>query len=933
VRSRLRSLSITCTQPPCYWGYTPTHPNENGYHDPILNLHQVSSIPESRVGVTTDGHGVNIRIGPANYRPLRTAMAGEEFIAFRASLATTNPACSAGWYQIRPVIDGSTFPDISASSLPDAWICTGNSGEVWIQSIDGVPNPTITSGIGILQAPPYYVGGEILNAYFTIENKGTASITFEELLVGGRLNGVADCSNYVGGMCPDFFPKSENLTLNPGELHGYVGAFLPELPGDYEFRVFYKAASQWHWDDIPQVPGVTNPINIAVLEASAPTQTFTPTATPPISVTPTYTPTATPTPTPTPTRTATPTATPTTPAPPSTGEWMVIDTIALGGESSPLRLAIDNHLAYVGTNRNLVKFVDLSTRSVLATVTFDTFTGARTHFVAFDGSYVYVALRNLGSNGQVAVLDKSSKQVVRYISVGPDPSGVAVLDGRLYVTNDVWWNNGDPATVKVIDLASDSTIASIPVGINAISIAIDPQSRKAYVANHNFLSKSVSVIDTNTNTVITTIQLDEPPAAVTIQGGKAYISTTVNSPGGSVKVIDIATDGIIATIPVGRDSWGITSLNGFVFVANQSSGTVSVIDTETGMVMATLDVGSAPTGIAVDPSTTKVYVTNQGDNTLSVIGIQEVPPTHTPSATPTPTSTDTATPTQTFTATPTPTPTLTPTHTLTPTPTPTPTPTATPTPTLTPTETPTPTDTGTPSTLLEEIRCVYDSDRNGRIDRDEAIQAVTDFLLERTNAELGRPLTKPEAVKVVTAYLLQQTFECEVTPGPTATPTPTATVTPTPTPTPTSGPATTQIIVKGEGVTTSVLSSGPPSSLAAPDSASRAIFERVTSLFPLILASPPEAFLASVSTVPGRIVFERTTRIWSAMLEPIPQALSASPRARFERLTHVWSTPVQPMPQSPTVAERVVVEGITDLWSKNVNPVPESLVAALNQVQ
>ncbi len=54
-------------------------------------------------------------------------------------------------------------------------------------------------------------------------------------------------------------------------------------------------------------------------------------------------------------------------------------------------------------------------------------------------------------------------------------------------------------------------------------------------------------------------------------------------------------------------------------MANQYEDTVSVIDTATNNIIATVDVGSSPTGIAVSPDGTKVYVTNYDDNTTSVI--------------------------------------------------------------------------------------------------------------------------------------------------------------------------------------------------------------------------------------------------------------------------------------------------------------------------
>ena len=65
---------------------------------------------------------------------------------------------------------------------------------------------------------------------------------------------------------------------------------------------------------------------------------------------------------------------------------------------------------------------------------------------------------------------------------------------------------------------------------------------------------------------------------------------------------------------------GAQALAQNAYITNLDASTVSVIDTTSNTVTATIPVGSGPLGVAVTPDGSTVYVANQGDNTVSVIG-------------------------------------------------------------------------------------------------------------------------------------------------------------------------------------------------------------------------------------------------------------------------------------------------------------------------
>jgi|GEM_PF-4891246 len=306
--------------------------------------------------------------------------------------------------------------------------------------------------------------------------------------------------------------------------------------------------------------------------------------------------------------------------PTTSGTWELIDSISLSGSEYVRHLAISGGKAYVTRGGAYTTVVDLSSKTELTNVAFSPYPTCNGGYVAVFGNRAYVALSNLGSNGQMAVINTDNNTVVTYVPVGTDPWGVATYNNKVYVTNNVWWTNGDPATVKVVNMSNNTIDDTIFVGINPSSIAIDPTTGKAFVTNRNSLSKSVSVINTTSNTVITTISMPNEPSSVAISGNHAYVANSVNWPSGTVEVIDVSSNSVTTSIPVGRDACNIAANSGFVFVVNQSSRTMDVIDISSNAVVATVNVGNDPLGVAVDLTTNKVYVTNQVDRMIKVIG-------------------------------------------------------------------------------------------------------------------------------------------------------------------------------------------------------------------------------------------------------------------------------------------------------------------------
>ncbi len=134
----------------------------------------------------------------------------------------------------------------------------------------------------------------------------------------------------------------------------------------------------------------------------------------------------------------------------------------------------------------------------------------------------------------------------------------------------------------------------------------------AYVGNFNL--NNVSVIDTATNSIVTTIPVGTKPTQILASpdGSRVYVANT--TPNFVVSVIDTATNTVVATIPTPGAGFFMAMpadgtriyVNDFLF---PSSG-VSVIDTATNTVVASIPMpaGSRPRGLTVSPDGTRLYV-------------------------------------------------------------------------------------------------------------------------------------------------------------------------------------------------------------------------------------------------------------------------------------------------------------------------------------
>jgi YVTN family beta-propeller protein len=181
-------------------------------------------------------------------------------------------------------------------------------------------------------------------------------------------------------------------------------------------------------------------------------------------------------------------------------------------------------------------------------------------------------------------------------------------------------------SVFVVDTTSNTILSTINVGSVPIAIAITPDLTKVYVVNQG--SSTVSVISTSTNTVIATIAIATPGTAayniaITPDGTKAYVT---NFSTNTISVINTSTNTVSTTITVtGPVAVAFTPDSSKAYVASQpgtGSASVVIVNVATSSVTGSpIAVSGTAADLTISPDGTKVYFLNDLPVTFSVIVI------------------------------------------------------------------------------------------------------------------------------------------------------------------------------------------------------------------------------------------------------------------------------------------------------------------------
>jgi len=217
---------------------------------------------------------------------------------------------------------------------------------------------------------------------------------------------------------------------------------------------------------------------------------------------------------------------------------------------------------------------------------------------------------------------QSGTFTIATVPTGLEPLSVAVntLTNKIYVVNcnDCGGAIGNVSSVTVIDGKDNSTV-TVPTGDDSNAVAVNPVTNKIYVTNGT--GNNVTVIDgTNNSTVAVPAGARPLAVAVNSATNKIYV---VNNASNDVTVVD-GTNNSTETVVAGVGPRGIAvnSVTNKIYVTNQDLagfGNVTVIDGSSNST-TTVATGAHPFGIAVNSATNKIYVACNGGGITVIDG-------------------------------------------------------------------------------------------------------------------------------------------------------------------------------------------------------------------------------------------------------------------------------------------------------------------------
>jgi YVTN family beta-propeller protein len=217
-------------------------------------------------------------------------------------------------------------------------------------------------------------------------------------------------------------------------------------------------------------------------------------------------------------------------------------------------------------------------------------------------------------NARVEVLDSGTGKPLGAITGLKSTHGVALnSDGKVGYISD-----GAGNAIVVFNRSDFSVKATVAAGTNPDGIAFEPVTKTVWAFNGK--SKDISVMDTASNSIVATIPVPGKPEFPQADGkGSVYVNIEDKN---EIVKLDAASRKAVATWPL----TGCESPSGMAIDTGKhrlfsvcDGGKMIVVDYESEKVLGLASIGDSPDAAAFDPKHRLAFSSNGGDGTLSVV--------------------------------------------------------------------------------------------------------------------------------------------------------------------------------------------------------------------------------------------------------------------------------------------------------------------------
>jgi YVTN family beta-propeller protein len=269
--------------------------------------------------------------------------------------------------------------------------------------------------------------------------------------------------------------------------------------------------------------------------------------------------------------------------------------------------------AYVGLFKdNAVAVLDTSTRQVLRTIPVPA--GPHGLVITPDGAKVFVSSDGAST---VSVIDTATDTIVDAIDVGQTPHGLAISpDGREVLVAGFGTNQAE-----LLDTSTDQIVGRVPIP-QPHNSAISPDGRRAYVGSQQQGATALIAVDLTSMTQIGSVPLDKSPRALSFSPDGRWVYFTVAG-SDAVQVLDAARNEVVDQIPVGVSPHlpTFTPDGQLGLVVAQGPGELDLLDPGSKTETAAIAVGAAPHWLATSTDGQTAYVTDENVNDVSIVDL------------------------------------------------------------------------------------------------------------------------------------------------------------------------------------------------------------------------------------------------------------------------------------------------------------------------